>query len=595
MWSSNAPLWTVGGWRQDEVRVAATQTASAAFFGQCLATEDELHAALDGACAASQFEVLQSLPGSYAVVIRDQRAVHVLTDRAGLHPVFHTRFGDGTMFASDALILAALHHANLAEGVNPAALAAAMFLPDLPEVCDQASVFRGVERIAASTLATFTPQQQTAIRPFRVGRERLGAADAAEALRTSLLTAVQRRVLHAGNVSTDLSGGLDSSSIAIMAAQAGAVPVAVTYADPYAINDEDVQFARTIAAADPRLHHVTMTGHEGTLPFTAMDAVPVTDEPSLDAVIIARTHHRLTPALAHNSDVHLTGDGGDVVLSVPGLAYLGDLARSRQRRRLRREAAGWARLRHQPARLVRRGAAQLGATTWPDTIRQLAERLCDPLVAVPARRGMDAQLTWAALAPAAPWGTLRMRRAIANQLDAVNCPDNPRQDSADAVATRLIRSHGAATRGFGQITRALGVAVHAPFLDGQVIDACLAATAADRTTVHQAKPLLAAAFDDLLPPALLARRTKGDYSACEYHGLRANVATLRALLANPVLAELDIVQPDGPREALRLGLAGSSAPMAALGTVIATEVWLRALDTLNPTTWWHPMTLEIAA
>src|SRR5207248_433693 len=108
-------------------------------------------------------------------------------------------------------------------------------------------------------------------------------ADAASAvLRDVLLTAVERRMCGASNLSTDLSGGLDSSTLAVLAAQAGGRLVAVTYADPYAVNDEDVHFARTVAAAEPRLHHVVVTGDETTLPFTALDSTPVTDEPTLD-------------------------------------------------------------------------------------------------------------------------------------------------------------------------------------------------------------------------------------------------------------------------------------------------------------------------
>lgn len=61
------------------------------------------------------------------------------------------------------------------------------------------------------------------------------------------------------------------------------------------------------------------------------------------------------------------------------------------------------------------------------------------------------------------------------------------------------------------------------------------------------------AVSDLMPAGLLSRRTKGDYTACEYHGLRANAHTLRALLAVPMLADLGILDPECPRQALRLG------------------------------------------
>ncbi|MEV6602789.1 albusnodin/ikarugamycin family macrolactam cyclase [Kutzneria sp. NPDC051319] len=597
VWPAPRPLWTLGDWRPDEIRVVTDPELAtrAAFLGPCLATEDELHHALHAAAIGKHREVLQGLPGSYAVVVDDGHRVHVLTDRAGLHPVFHTQLGAGTVYASDALILAALQHPNLAEAVNPTALAAAMFLPELPQPFGPASVFTGVQRVGPDHALVLTPHRHPQVQPLWTDTGSTDLVDAGTLLRQALLTAVDRRVSVATTVSTDLSGGLDSSCLAVLAAHAGSVPLAVTYADPYAVNDEDLHFARTIAATQPRLHHVVMTGDQGTLPFTAMDTVPVTDEPSLDGVIIARTRHRLAPALAHRSELHLTGDGGDVVLTAPGLTYLGDLARTRQRRALRQEATGWARLRHHPARRVVAAANGLARTSWSDTLGQLAGQLTDPHLHSPARRGLQDHLAWATLSPATAWGTLRIRSAVAGRLRATAPSPHAhgvRPDSADAVALRTLHWHGAATRGFTQITRALGITVATPFLDNQVIDACLAAPAVERTTVTHAKPLLAAALGGRVPAGLLARRTKGDYSACEYHGLRANADELRALLAQPLLADLDVLTPEGPREALRLGLAGMPAPMGALGVVLATETWLRALTTLDPTRWWRPTTTE---
>lgn len=595
VWTPPRPLWTVGHWRPHEVRVVTEDRARAAFLGACLATDDELQRALRAALAESRIETLRTLPGCFAVVVDDGHETHALTDRAGLHPVFHTRLdtgtGTSTVFASDALILAALHHRNLAEAVNPFVLATGLFVPDLPDLHEPASVFQRVQRVGPDHLLTALPDRRTRTRrlPATIGSSDMD--EGAQRLLDGLLTAIYGRVRHASRVSTDLSGGLDSSTLAVLAAHAGSQPLAVTYADPYAVNDEDVHFASNVAA-ETRLHrHAITTGNEATLPFTAMDTAPLTDEPSLDTLIIARTRFRLAPALAHHSELHLGGDGGDVVLAGTGLTYLADLARAR-RRALRHEADGWARLRHHPARQMRRAARQLARTSWTDTLRQLADRLTDPHLAMPARRGLEDHLAWASLSPAAAWGTLRTRRTLAGRLHATasDGADGPRPDSGDGATLRAVHWHGAATRGFGQITRALGLTVATPYFDHQVIDACLAVPAADRTTVDRAKPLLAAAVGDLLPPGLLTRRTKGDYTASEYYGLRANAEQLRALLATPRLADLDILTPDGPREALRLGLAGMPTPIGALGAMLATETWLRALDTTDPIGWWTPAT-----
>ncbi len=587
-------LWTVGDWSSREIRVAARPAAgtSAVFLGACLATAAELQQVLRAAVAGAAPQVLQTLPGSYAVMLQDANGAQVLTDRAGLHPLFHTAFAGGTMFASDALVLAALHHHNLGESVNQTAVAAGLFLPDLPELFGTASVLRRVERVGSATVVNILPDRRPTTRPLlNAARQSVTPDAAGVALRAALVNAVGRRVGGGGDVSADLSGGLDSSSVAVLAARAGATPVAITYADPHAVNDEDVHLAGTVAAGQPRLRHVVVTGGTSVLPFTDMGSTPVTDEPSLDAVIFARTRHRLIPAVEHHSQLHLTGDGGDAVLAAPGLTYLADLARQRRRRELRHEVTGWARLRHSDARRVHRAVTRLAATSWTDTTNHLADRLADGHPSSARRPEVEAQLAWASLSPAAAWGTSHARRGLIDHLRAAGSATGDEDwNSADAVAARTVRWHGAATRGFTQITRALGLTVAAPFLDGPVIDVCLAVPATERTTVDHAKPLLTAALGALMPPGLLTGRTKGDYSSAEYHGLRANARSLHELLAAPLLAELGVLDPTGPRQALRLGLSGAPAPMGALGAVIATETWLRALDTLSPSGWWEPRT-----
>ncbi|NDL60222.1 albusnodin/ikarugamycin family macrolactam cyclase [Phytoactinopolyspora mesophila] len=593
VWSAPSPLWTVGDWRPDEARAVAEGSRKAVFLGTCLATDDELRRALRTATVETMLDSFQRLPGSYAVVVQYGQDIHVLTDRAGLHPVYHTQLAEGTVFGSDALILAALRHRNLGEAVNSGTLAAGLFVPDLTESLNS-NMFRGVARAGPGNVLTLFPSGHTRVTALAIRAAFADAEEACSLLRSALLTAVDRRVSAASKLSTDLSGGLDSSTLAVLSAQAGGTPVAVTYTDPYAGNDEDLHFARAIAATEPRLDHIVVTGNQTTLPFTAFNSTPMTDDPTLDAVIYARTSHRLAPALAHKSSCHLTGDGGDVVLTAPGMIYLGDLARAGSGAKLRHESTGWARLRHHSARTVRRTATTLANTSWNETLQLLTSQLTASHVPFPPRRGPAGHLAWAMLSPAASWGTLRSRQELAERLRVVGAPypNGIRPDSADAVALRAIHWHGAATRSFTKVTRSLGITVQAPYFDGQVVDACLAATAASRTTVDHAKPLLAAAVGDRMPPTLIARRTKGDYTACEYHGLRTNARQLNALLDNSMLADLDVINPDQARGALGRSLAGAAAPLGALSAVVAAEAWLHNLDTLDPAGWWEPRIQE---
>lgn len=158
-----------------------------------------------------------------------------------------------------------------------------------------------------------------------------------------------------------------------------------------------------------------MTGDQTTLPFLELDQVPLLDEPSQDALLFARTRARLAPAAARSSAIHLSGDGGDVVL-VGTLTYLAGLARSGRMLDLVREATTWARLRHRPAHTLLRKAIRLACTGYPAAIRNVARQLRNGTP--PKWQGTERHLAWCAASPSATWATAEARRSLADRLEA---------------------------------------------------------------------------------------------------------------------------------------------------------------------------------
>ena len=98
------------------------------------------------------------------------------------------------------------------------------------------------------------------------------------------------------------------------------------------------------------------------------------------------------------------------------------------------------------------------------------------------------------------------------------------------------------------------------------------------------KPLLVAAMRGVLPPGLAARRTKGDFTADHYLGLRANADQLHAL-TDGRLAALGLVDPRGLQHAIAHASAGLPADFSAFEPVIAAEAWLRAIADVPPIRW----------
>ncbi|MGW6913219.1 asparagine synthase-related protein [Kitasatospora sp. NPDC054939] len=274
LWTGPNPLWAVGDWRPEEIRLvtlrpgrpatvttgpaevttgpaAVTTTAvpgsrrpdgpdapdpaedtpattRLAVLGHCAATDAELAAGL-AAARGGAVRHLTHWPGSYTVVLRTgTRSTVLLTDLAGTRPVFHTPWRGGTAYATAALPLADLVGAPLDTGH----LAARLACPESPEALGSSTPYAGINRVP--------PGHSLGIRdgrPYLAPYEEPGSgprtrseAAAVRELTRALLEAVRSRVrtgapAAAGGrprLGVDLSYGTGSATVALLAA---AVPV----------------------------------------------------------------------------------------------------------------------------------------------------------------------------------------------------------------------------------------------------------------------------------------------------------------------------------------------------------------------------------
>ena len=120
--------------------------------------------------------------------------------------------------------------------------------------------------------------------------------------------------------------------------------------------------------------------------------------------------------------------------------------------------------------------------------------------------------------------------------------------------------------------------LHNPFTDPGVVDAALAVPGTLRAGPGDYKPLLRQAMTGLLPDTVTARRTKGDFTPDQYRGLRTHLKALTALVDGE-LAARGLIDPARYRTLLtRAAAAAPGIGFHQLNPVLATEVWLRALN-----------------
>ncbi|NUU20403.1 MAG: hypothetical protein HOV68_02645, partial [Streptomycetaceae bacterium] len=397
VWDGPDPLWLVGDWPQDEVRVLSRGNGQGqvrmAVLGDCHATDAELEVGL-AVARGGGLRPLTTWPGSYHIVLRLGRRTLVLGDLAGLRQVYHARYEEGVVYASHAMPLVDLTGAQLDGDV----FTSRIMCPEIPELIAGRSLFTGIDRLEVGRTLELTGTK-TRLRLHEQGSAPLDFPAAAASLRDALESAVGRRVAGAEKAGTDLSGGRDSTVLAMLAARSARHEVvAVTWADPGA--PDDVEYAARIAASSARLKHLLVPADPDCLPYSrlvdAFDVPPPTDDPASPLVTAARTLRQLGAARDAGIDVHLTGYGGDAVLSTP-IAYLADLAMDHHPIAAMRHARSWARVAGLRPGDLASAARRVGRTTFDQALRDLAEVLVRDEPGVPGT-GVDDLISWVSLA-----------------------------------------------------------------------------------------------------------------------------------------------------------------------------------------------------
>ncbi|WP_156178629.1 asparagine synthase-related protein [Saccharothrix sp. ST-888] len=248
LWSGPNPLWAVGDWRPEEIRLVTLRPGAPAVVTTGLtapaATEDDTPAttrlAVLGHCGASDAELAAGLtsarggavrhltawPGSYTVVLRaGTRSTLLLTDLAGALPVFHAPWYGGTAYATAALPLADL----IGAPIDTGHLAARLACPESPEALGTGTPYLGVQRVPPGhVLGIRSGRPYVAPYEHETTPGRREEAPAVRELTRALLESVRCRVRTSTPVGdrprlgVDLSYGTASATVALLAA---AVPI----------------------------------------------------------------------------------------------------------------------------------------------------------------------------------------------------------------------------------------------------------------------------------------------------------------------------------------------------------------------------------
>lgn len=561
---------------RSDILIYSNDLGRVSVIGECLTTPSDLALGAQAVLGKEQLslEPLQTFPGSYSIVVERGDECVVNTDPAGQFPISWRNENSRLRLATDARDLAAGE-------LNAPYLAASILR--CPELTHTQTAFRGVNRVEAGQTVYFEQGQVLKRDEATTSPDAsLTFEEATDNLRHALIEAVEQRLALGRVVTSDCSGGFDSTTLALLAAErsSGGIDAFIQYRPGTCFGD--LPFAQAVARekAGLRLHEVRED--ISALPFSAFEDAVLGDEPG-GAIIHGRFRQRFTAAKSYDSELHLLGEGGDAVLDW-SQETLCDVARAGQTDHLRELCMSYARSRALNPADLSAAAKRSAHRTLVDDLRDLATFLRSP----------DAGDSWVPPFTWVNWPgqtvsflTEPMRHLLGEAADR-HAAELRSSDSmsmsmgmGDYASLKQVQSAGSDHRHTRLISKSLGLAADAPYLDRNVIAACLGLPASVRAIPHDYKPVLRQAFQDVIPPVLHARMSSGTYSNVMYKGFRAALPKIQSLFGDDSrLAKLDIIDlPAIRRQVERMDMGLAVAP-ASFQQVLEAEMWLRRLGNL---------------
>ncbi|GGN14345.1 asparagine synthase (glutamine-hydrolyzing) [Actinoplanes campanulatus] len=562
--------WIVGRWSGDELTVAQAGSAGIALLGCCPIDPEALARRAGRLREVADLDAFAaSLTGSFHLVATAAGRVRFQGSVSNLR-IAHYAQVEGIQVGCDrADVLAALAGAALDERQ----IAVRLLWPAPHPLLDK-PLWHGVHGVPAGRYAVLDRGGRTVhiARWWKPPEPTRSLAEGAPLVREALADAVRARTAAGGTISSDLSGGLDSTSVCFLAATGDSRVLASTWPglDP---TDDDLPWARRAAAHMPGVEHLVWRAEDSPLVYEGLlDIDDPLDEPTIGMLDRARALSHVPQLAAAGSRLHLTGIGGDH-LTWCSEAYYHRLLRRRPVAAIR-QLRGFRALFTWP--LLPMLGALADTRSYPRWLAGTAGELRQPLPE-PVR----GTLGWTSPPRLFPWVTNHAAELVVETMRAAAESVEPLSgDRGMHVDIEQILVTGRIVRQWEQMSRRAGLPMASPFFDDRVISACLSVNPLERVTPWRYKPLLVEAMRGVVPDECLARTSKAQAARDAALGLRRNRADLIAMWEQSRLAEMGLVdrdrlidlteRPDDP-----------SLRHAVLYSTIGCEVWLRGLGTME--------------
>jgi len=489
------------------------------------------------------------LDGMFGLAIWDHRSRTLLLarDRAGEKPLFYARAGHEILFASELQCI--LRHPEVSRELDPVAVAEYLKLGYVPE---PRTMFRDVRRVEAGTYKLFTESREETVRywdPASFAIEPISAREAVRETRRLIERAVEKQVMSDVPVGVFISGGMDSSILATLAAKFIGVDKVHTFSAKFAEASFDESGDAAILAKRIHTRHVPVRTDEETLLEALRCVVGGVAEPIADAAILPT--YLLAREARKYVKVILSGEGADELFGgYP--TYLGH-----------KVAPLYDALPGITRAAIRRAVQRVPASPKKVTLEFLLKRF----VADAEKPWVERHLSW--------FGTGLLTDIYKSVQDIPELPAAP----GDALAGAMLLDYRSYLRDnllvkVDRATMLSSVEARAPYLDRDVTRFALSLPPDLRVRRLTTKWVLKKAAEAWLPKDVLYRRKRGlsvPVAGWINHGLRAEADRL---LAPEKLRREGLLNERTVTELLAAHREGRANNGKALWAVIMFEYWL---------------------
>ncbi|QFU91024.1 asparagine synthase-related protein [Amycolatopsis sp. YIM 10] len=566
--------WIAGEWRDDEIVSTRIGDRVLVLLGWPGITEAKLRSELERVEDLSQLDRLAgALPGSSHLLAAFGGRVRAQGTISAVCQIYYTRVRGTTVLADRPQTLAAL----AGTGLDESLLARYLMVTAPPWPLEDECAWHGIERVPPDAYLTMKPDGGCRISAWwTIPEPELPLREGAAAVRAALEAGVAARASLPGRTSSDLSGGMDSTSLAFLLAKHPGELLTTRFEAVDSAND-DVIWASKAAADLPDAEHLVIARDDAPMNLAgALTPEPDAEGPSSWLRTHGLHYHHVRLLAEHGVARHLTGHGGDELFyvmpqhdhSLLRTAPLSYLPHLRSNLSLRRWTLG---------RALRFLADNTSYRRW---LADCARTLTEPLP-----KTSDPSMGWGEPPRMPPWTTSRaveLNRALL--LAAARRAPKPLSPLRAQHATLdMVRVCGDGVRRASWMSARHDVSWHAPFVDDRVVEAALSIRLQDRVAANRYKPVLAEAMRPVVPGHVLGRPTKGEFSADVYAGFAHHKRELLEQCEQLELERFGLVDADAFRRALLAPHPASRDLMPLLGT-LACEAWLRSVAALTTTT-----------